>query len=329
MIIIDAHTHVIDAHTHVIGDHPDSLALLEQHDVWLLNICFAQRGEDWRALKRDPYRTLAEQHPERYAWCTSFDLPTFEPDYAERVIAGLEQDFRDGAVACKVWKNIGMEVRTPAGELLLIDDPLFEPILAYLAQVAKPLLMHIAEPLACWRPLSETSPHQSYYQNNPAWHMYGREDMLSHEALIASRDHVLAKHPKLKVIGAHLGSLEYDVSEVAKRLDTYPNFAVDVSARLGDLMMQDGEVVQDFMSRYQDRVLFGTDVVMPQPHSHLSDQERAQHIRTLDQTYRDYFAYFETDRELTHRGSTACGIHLDEQILEKFYRTNAQTWYGL
>lgn len=37
----------------------------------------------------------------------------------------------------------------------------------------------------------------------------------------------------------HIGSLEYDVSEVAKRFERYPNFAVDVSARLGDLMAQD------------------------------------------------------------------------------------------
>ena len=50
-----------------------------------------------------------------------------------------------------------------------------------------------------------------------------------------ARDHILAKHPNLVVIGAHIGSLEYNVDEVAKRLDKYPNFHVEVSARTRDL----------------------------------------------------------------------------------------------
>jgi len=320
---------IIDAHMHLNGDHPDTLALLEARDLRLLNICVAEHNDTWRTQERDPYHRLAREHPERYAWCTSFDLPTFEPDYVERVIAGLDQDLADGAVACKVWKNIGMEVRTPAGEWLMVDDPLFDPVFDHLARNGVPLLMHIAEPLACWRPLSEAGPHQAYYQRHPEWHMHGRSDVPSHERLMAARDAVLARHPRLRVIGAHLGSLEYDVAEVAQRLERYPNFAVDTSARLGDLMAQDGEAVRAFFLRYPERILFGTDVVLRTAHSTLPAAELARQIAQLEASYDDHARYFETDDVVTHRGVTSRGIHLPDDVLERFYRQNARAWYPL
>ena len=53
------------------------------------------------------------------------------------------------------------------------------------------------------------------------------------------------------MIGAHIGSLEYDVDEVAKRLDTYPNFHVEVSARTRDLTRQPSSKVRAFFLKYR------------------------------------------------------------------------------
>ena len=320
---------IIDAHMHLNGDHPDTLALLEARDLRVLNVCVAEHNDTWRAHEGEPYRRLARRHPRRYAWCTTFDLPTFEADYVERVIAGIERDVADGAVACKVWKNVGMELRTPAGDWLMVDDPLFEPIFDFLARAELPLLMHIAEPRACWRPLTEAGPHQAYYRRHPEWHMHGRGDVPSHERLIAARDAVVARHPTLRVIGAHLGSLEYDVAEVARRLERYPNLAVDTSARLGDLMAHDGATVRAFFARFADRILFGTDVVMRTPHSALPAAERQRQIAQLEASYDDHARYFETDQPLTHHGVSGHGIHLSDDVLERFYRGNARAWYGL
>ncbi len=320
---------IIDAHNHVVGDHPDTLELLARHGVKVLNICFAEADGSWRTQMREPYARLSQRYPERYAWCTSFDLPTFEDGYVERVLEGLERDLEAGAVACKIWKNVGLEVRRPDGAMLLVDDALFDPIFAYLTCVEKPLLMHVAEPIACWRPVSEASPHQVYYRDNPEWHMHGRTDVPSHEALIASRDRVVARHPGLRVIGAHLGSLEHDVGAVAERLERYPNLAVDMSARLADLMTQDGDAVRAFFLRYRDRILFGTDVVMRTPHASLGAAERARQLAVLGRTYRDYFDYLETDRVVQHKGVVARGIALPDDVLEQVYRANARAWYGL
>ena len=117
---------MIDSHMHYGDDAPEVLAFLEAHDLKFLNICIAwSGGVDWRdqAVR---YSDLTQRYPHRFAWCTSFDLP--EPtdhaaDYVDRVCAQLAQDFANGAIACKIWKNIGMEQRKADGSFVLPDDP--------------------------------------------------------------------------------------------------------------------------------------------------------------------------------------------------------------
>jgi predicted TIM-barrel fold metal-dependent hydrolase len=318
----------IDAHIHFYGDHPDCLQLLERLDVKLLNICVPTDNQgEWRE-QAEVYQKLAAAAPDRYAWCTGFDLPRFDdPDYVDKVIDGLKQDFAAGAIACKIWKNIGMEVRKPSGEFLLIDDPLFDPIYEYLTKENITLLLHMAEPLACWQPLNENQPHYRYYRDHPEWHMYNKPEYPSHQTLIDARDRVVAKYPQLRVVGAHLASLEYDVAEVAKRLDRYPNFAVDPSARLMDLTYQDPQVVRQFFQDYADRILFGTDIVRWQSFAALAETERQAWLAQTEERYRSDFAYYETSERMTIRGREVQGLGLPADVLEKFYLTNAQTWY--
>jgi predicted TIM-barrel fold metal-dependent hydrolase len=187
--------------------------------------------------------------------------------------------------------------------------------------------MHIGEPLACWRPLEPGKPHYSYYSSNPEWHMHGRTDMPSHEEIMARRDHFLERHPRLRVIGAHLGSLEYDVAEVARRLDRYPNFAVDISARLDDLAYQDSALVRQFFLDYSDRVLFGTDMVRVQPQSQMTAEERRSLLKGAREEYELHFRYFEAGGTVGVRGRETRGLELPPDILNRFYTENARAWY--
>jgi predicted TIM-barrel fold metal-dependent hydrolase len=320
---------MIDAHIHYGDDDPALLALLAEFDLKLLNICVAHQEAPghWRT-QAATYQALAQAYPQRFAWCTSFDLPGFDdPHYLDQVLAGLERDFQAGAIACKVWKNVGMEAKLPNGEFLMVDDPLFDPLFETIAASGHTLLTHIAEPLACWQPLDEKNPHYGYYSQHPEWHMVGRSDFPSHEALMAARDHVLEKHPTLRMVGAHLGSLEYDVDVLAARLDRYPNFAVDISARLVDLAVQDSDKVRQFFIQYQDRILFGTDVVMRQRPSLMDEAGRTAALQALRDTYQLHLAYLETDQPLTVRRFATTGIRLPSAVLEKVYVSNAQSWY--
>lgn len=319
---------MIDAHIHYGDNAPELLALLDRFNLKLLNICVAQDDHGGWRDQAETYARLTNEDPDHFAWCTSFDLPRFaDPGYIDSVIAGLDTDFANGAIACKIWKNIGMEVRKEDGSFFMVDDPLFDPIYEHMIAHNWPLLTHIAEPLECWLPLKEGTPHYGYYSNNPEWHMYNKPEFPSHQTLMAARDNVLAKHPKLRMIGAHLGSLEYDVDEVATRLDRYPNFAVDISARLSDLAIQDSAKVRKFFIDYQDRILFGTDVVMRQAPSALPPAERNPALNALRQTYEMHLAYLEKQGDLQVRTYATKGLNLPKAVLEKVYRANALAWY--
>lgn len=316
----------IDAHVHYNGDHEDCLALLERLDLKLLNISVAHGpGDPWRE-RADAFRALAQAHPERFAWCTTFDEPDGTEDWAERTIAGLEADFCQGAIACKVWKNIGMSARKATGEFLMVDDPVFDPVYAYLVRGGRTVIMHIGEPLACWQPLDENDPHYGYYSTHPEWHMYGKAGYPSHGELIDVRDRVLARFPQLRVVGAHLGSLEYDVKEVAVRLDRYPNFAVDTSARTKDLARQDRETVRAFFGAYADRVLFGTDAVIRESHRAMPEDARVAALERMQARYEREFAYYDSDRPMTIAGRTVHGLGLSAGVLAKLYAANAVRW---
>jgi hypothetical protein len=319
---------IIDAHMHYADDHPDFLALLAEYDLKFLNICFVKDPKlDWRD-QADLYQQMASAHPHRFAWCTSFTLPDFvTPDWQDQAIAALDADFANGAIACKVWKNVGMELRKPDGSFVMPDDPIFDPVYEHLAARNRTLLTHIAEPLGCWLPLDSNNPHVDYYRNNPEWHMYNRADYPSHGQLIAARDNLVAKHPRLRVVGAHLGSLEYDVDEVAARFDRFPNFAVDISARLVDLAVQPTAKVRDFFLRYADRILFGTDVVMRQRPSTMPADDRATALERLRAGYETHFAYFEQDEEVVIRNRVTKGLNLPAATLDQFYVESARAWY--
>ena len=81
----------------------------------------------------------------------------------------------------------------------------------------------------------------------------------------SARDNFVAAHPKLRFVGAHLASLEYDVDRIAAFLDRYPNATVDMAARMSQVQYQsvrDCEKVRNFFIRYQDRLLYGTDLTL-------------------------------------------------------------------
>ncbi len=320
---------MIDGHVHYGGDHPDCTAGLERSDVKLLNVCVAYRPGGWDD-QRKRYRGLAQAWPSRYAWCTSFDPPDFkDPGYAERVIAGIAADYAAGACGCKVWKNIGMEVRKPSGEYVMIDDPVFHPLFDSLRRAGRPVLMHIGEPRECWQPLDSSSVHYDYYSIHPEWHMYGKTGFPSHESLIAARDRVVERNPKIQFVGAHLGSLEYDLGEIARRLERYPNLMVDTSARMAHFMQAERARVRDFLLRFADRVIYGSDFYEEQSQASLGDAERRKNIALLAETQDQERAFLESEGTVTYQGRSVQGLGLPAAVVRRLVIENARSCYAL
>ena len=314
----------IDAHVHLYKDDPAFGALLQRLKLRILDICLIDdRDPYFKAMEpqRGDVQRVVHSTSGRAVLCTTFSPYDFEePGFSERAIRQLNQDFADGAVAVKIYKTIGMEIKTKAGKYLMPDDPAFKPVYEDIAAHHRTVVAHLAEPDSCWEPPNPASPDYEYYEQHPQEYAYAHPEWPSKAAILAARDHVLAKHPKLRVVGAHLGSMEADLNEMAQRFDRYPNFAVDTAARVPYFILQPREKVRAFLIKYQDRILYATDlVVMPQDNTEKALQEWTS-------TYERDWKFFATDQTVEYKGHNARGLRLPESVLRKLYRDNAIRW---
>ena len=117
-----------------------------------------------------------------------------------------------------------------------------------------PLLAHLGEPRNCWLPGDQMTDagDRSLMKTIHSIICTYIQRCLLYEDQINARDRLLERYPDIIFIGAHLGSLEWNVDELAKRLDKYPNFKVDMAARIGHLRnqsVQDWDRVQEFFTK--------------------------------------------------------------------------------
>ena len=321
----------LDVHSHIFENVPAFHDLFRRLNLRTINVC-VPGGDGHLATMNRIALELYRQEPTLYPFTTTFDVKgRDESDYVPRVIAWLDAAFANGAVAVKIWKEVGLEIKDRNGRFLLPDDPLFDPIYAHLARRGKPLHAHLAEPIDAWLPLDPSSPHYGYYSTNPEWHLYGKPEYPSHAAIIAARDNILRKHPTLVVVGAHLGSLEHDLDGIAERLARYPNFRIEVAARTRNLTRHPSDKVRTLFLRYPDQIMYGLDVSW-KPHLRNrppTEKERAAHATMLELRYRADFDYYAGRGEITYSGRKTQALDLPRDILEKFYHENAERIYGL
>jgi predicted TIM-barrel fold metal-dependent hydrolase len=140
------------------------------------------------------------------------------------------------------------------------------------------------------------------------------------EAILAARDRVLERHPKLRVVGCHLGSMEEDVEAIALRFGRHPGFAVDTAGRVVHLMLQPREKVLSFLVRYADRVLYATDFAV------VPGQDAAGAAKRLEAEYARDWAYFSTADTIEVDGRRVQGLALPAAVLRKIFRENARRW---
>jgi len=326
----------VDAHAHVRAVTPAQreafAAFLEKQNLRWLNICTG--AMNWPRLKEQIERAQAlhKAHPAWIAWATSFDVSNWaSPDWEQAARATIADGFEQGAVAVKVWKDVGMVLKDKDGRYVMIDEARFDPVLESIAKQGHPLVAHLGEPRNCWLPLEKmtTASDRNYFGRNPQYHGFLHPEVPGYERQIAARDAMLERHPRLKVVGCHLASLEYDVDELAKRLDRYPNLAVDLAARLVHLQIQPREKVRAFILKYQDRLLYGTDAGFGGGDGSPASIERD--LAGLAATYRAEATWLATDQAVevprAREGFTSPGLALPAPVLRKIYFENAKRWY--
>lgn len=315
---------IVDAHAHVFTASPAVYALLDRLNMRFVNITVVDpydKGFETVEPQQKAALAVARGAKGRAPWVATFDAAGWEkPGFAKSVIAQLEASFREGAVGVKIYKTIGMDLRGRDGKYVMPDNPAFAPILDAIAANGKTLYAHIAEPAGSWKAYDPADPDSGYYRDNPLWQMYGKPGRPAKATIIAARDRMIAQHPKLRIVGCHLGSNEEDVDEIAKRLDKFPNFVVDTAARVTHLALQPREKVRAFMIKYQDRILYATDDgAMP-------FDDVAARVNHWQTDIERHYKYFATGDTVEFMGRGVRGLDLPEPVVRKIFRLNVEKW---
>ena len=313
---------VVDAHNHLgrwlTGDGawaaPDVGALLADMDSSNVEALVNLDGRCGDELEANLDR-YDRPHPGRFATFCHLEWSALsEPGWPERVTAGLGAAASAGAKGAKVWKNLGLQLRDERGELLLPDDERLAPVWATAGELRLPVVIHVADPVAFFDSVDASNERLEELLVHPEW-SFADPHFPRFERLIDALEAVVASHPATTFIGAHVGCFAEDLTWVGRMLSTYPNFHVDIAARIAELGRQP-RAARRLLVEHADRVLFGLDLFPPDP------AEYAIHFRFLE-TEDEYFAY--STEEVPPEGRwTISGLGLPDDVLRKIYATNAR-----
>jgi len=318
-----------DAHVHVFTNDPYFVRHSLQDNFQLLSVNLEVPDLPPLEQQRDFSIRQLKNFPGQFAYTTAFSVRNWnDPDWRDKTIAYLSESFKKGAIGVKVWKNIGMELKDRNGRFVMIDDARFDSVLNFIERSGKTVIGHIGEPRNCWLPLKDMTVEndREYFSKHPQYHMYLHPEYPSYEAIIGARDRMLAKHRHLPFVGAHLGSLEWSVDELAKRLDEFPEMAVDLAERVSHVEYQavrDHRKVYDFFIKYQDRIIYGTDMMVRENMDSSEVIQRSHRTRLSD------WRFFTSDEAMQapEVADKFHGLHLPREVVDKIYRKNAEKWF--
>ncbi|MCP4604164.1 MAG: amidohydrolase [Proteobacteria bacterium] len=252
------------------------------------------------------------------------------PGWGDREADRLEAEVRLGAKGIKIFKALGLGVRDAKGKLLHVDDSRLDPIFERAAKLNAIVAMHTGDPKAFFEPTTPDNERYDELSLAPDWSFYGK-DYPSRAQLLRERDHVIAKHPKTTFLLIHLANNPEDIDYVTRLLKTYPNVYVDTTARVPEIGRHHIDKLRAFFIRFQDRILFGTDLAISMYGMQLgSVSAKPPTIDDAVEFYRAHYRFFESDKkQISHptpiQGRWKInGIHLPREVLRKLYYDNAE-----
>ena len=324
----------IDAHNHLgptpysgrwrMGTATELAAAMDASAIAALVDLDGGQGE---ALRRELDRWAPLGH--RVAVFASLDYAMWadRADFGAEEARRLRASVAAGARGVKAWKSLGLTARDPAGRLVAVDDPRLDHLWDAAGELGVPVTIHVADPIAFFDPLDASNERWEELNAHPDWHFWptrppGRPDLPGFppfDELIDGLEAVVARHPGTTFIGAHVGCAAEDLARVEAMLAAYPNWHVDIAARIAELGRQPYSA-RDFFLRWPDRILFGTDT----PPDPAWWGTHARFLETRDESFP-----YEPGDDAPAQGRWAIhGLGLPDEVLEAVYAGNARRLVG-
>lgn len=138
-----------------------------------------------------------------------------------------------------------------------LDSELFEDAFSEMEKNGTYILMHVRDPQCFWTEPTEERIKKRWY--------YGDGSAPSFEALYEQIENLLKKHLRLNLCLAHFFFASENPETLSRLLDKYPNLTIDITPG-GEMYIdfdKSPEYFREFFIKYQDRIIFGTDMDFP------------------------------------------------------------------
>lgn len=303
----------VDVHNHQWSMPEDDLSVTTgEMDALNMAVMVNLSGRGWKAgaeYFQGCLDNVRQNAANRFLVFTNVNFDGIdEPDWSERTAQQVEDDIKAGAAGLKIYKNLGMSVKDAAGTRVAVDDPRLDPIWARCGKLGVPVLIHTGDPAPFWQPWDANNERWLELKQKPN-RKRDPETEIGFEALMAEQRSLFAKHPETTFIQAHMGWMANDLGRLGELLDEHPNVYTEIGAVLAELGRQP-RTARAWMTRYQDRVLFGKDAWTP--------AEYHVYFRVLE-TADEYFDYYRK----RHGHWKMYGLELPDGVLRKLYYANA------
>ena len=300
---------IIDMHAHDYAESEEQIAqwCKTMDRVGVLNTAIMHCS--WIGRPFPEYVEAYAPYKDHFRFWCCFDYTDMSPEGIQKACQTLERCKEMGAVGVGELgdKGEGDTYARPAdGKDIHIDDPRIKPLIEKCAELRMPISIHIAEPYWMYLPMDETNDG---LVNAVTWHV-DTTNCYGYDKLMETFENAVRENPKTIFIACHYLNMTHDLPRLGALLDKYPNLYFDISARVAE-SAHTPRATREFLIKYQDRVLFGTDNGM--------DASMYQTIFRVLETNDEHFYMPESEYHWA-----LSGFNLPDEVLKKLYHDNAE-----
>lgn len=339
---------IIDAHTHVIPKYIDlAVRVMDRCGVdWSVTL----EWHDGFGESLQEHLAMFNRYPGRFVVFGNVDFRRInEPDFAVKAAEQMERDVAAGMRGIKIYKALGLDYKHEDGAFWRINDERLDPIWAKAGELGIPIMMHTADPAQFWQPVNDMNFWDGVLYGEYAWWTYYRSGHPCNEELLGERNEVIKRHPNTIFICPHIGSRSESLDYAAEDLEALPNLYYDISARIPIMGLpgRRSRHAREFLLEFQDRVLFGTDLIyddtnvptglqaqcLYQPYEiPLGDADpRERYVDTSVEFVNSHLKFLQTDHvqqkppfKRCLKGFSIVGLKLPQDVNEKILYRNAE-----
>lgn len=203
------------------------------------------------------------------------------------------------------------------------DIPEMDDYFKYLEENNINVVWHVNDPEEFWD--SEKCPD---WAKRSGW--FYDNSFVNNEDQYTQIENVLKRHPNLRIIFAHFYFLSAQLDRLGYLFDRFPNICVDITPgiELFENLSKNKEKGREFFIKYQDRILYGTDISGDESDSvpFAKDDSIIRATLCRDFLYKkEIFMKGNPNSLLGANDFTLNGLELDEEIVNKILYKNFYT----